>query len=60
VCEVAGLARAVCSGRCRRTHERDGRHRLEAKKQLAAASTHGPVRKRARGRVQVRIVRRKG
>jgi hypothetical protein len=32
VCAGAGRAVSVCSPRCRRVHERDGRHRLEKRK----------------------------
>lgn len=37
VCEAVGLRIHTCSIRCKRVHERDGRHRKEAKLQLAKA-----------------------
>jgi hypothetical protein len=39
ICEKAGLAVAVCSPRCRRVHERDGRHRKEKRRQAGEKQT---------------------
>jgi hypothetical protein len=57
VCEHAGIEIEVCSLRCMRIHERDGRHRKE--RRIQEAKTIGldaPPRRGAR--VQVRIIRK--
>src|SRR5216683_371198 len=59
-CERANLHRAVCSPRCMRIHESDGRHRKELRSQQAKAiGLDAPPRRRTGNRVQVRIIQRK-
>jgi hypothetical protein len=56
ICERAGLQIEVCSVRCMRIHERNGRHRKELKIQQAKAiGLDAPPRRGAR--VQVRSIK---
>jgi hypothetical protein len=55
VCERANLLRQVCSARCLRLHERDGRHRKELRLQQAKAIGLDAPPPRRGQRVQVRI-----
>ena len=59
VCEHAGLKVEVCSTRCMRVHERNGRHRKELRAQQAKAIVPDAPPRRGGGRARVRIIRRK-
>ena len=57
-CERAGLQIEVCSERCMRIHERNGRHVKELRIQQAKATGLDAPPPRRGARVQVRIIRR--
>jgi hypothetical protein len=59
LCERAGVDVKVCSGVCKRRHERNGAHRKALKRQRIEALGPNLAKPKYRGnRVQVRIVRR--
>ena len=59
ICEQAGLDVEVCSTRCMRVHERNGRHRRELRAQQAKGIGLDAPPRPAGARVRVRIVRRR-